>query len=380
MIKLTGDTISKEDIDELILWLQKYGQLTMGEQTVKFENEFAEWINAKHCVMVNSGSSANLIMLYTLIQNKTLKNNKVVCPTISWNTTIAPIIQFGLQPIICDWDKDTLGCDIESLKEILYVEKPAAIIVTNILGFHNKQQVYDLCEDNDVVVICDNCETMGSMMNGRKWHGLMSSFSCYYSHIISCAETGLVVTDDDDLYETLLMLRSHGWSRSLSKERQKYYKDKYNVSDFDNMYTFYMPGFNVRPTDIQATIGLSQMNKINNFCSIRQYNFNLFQQLISNNYWKPKPIGEFVVNMSYPVISPLRDKIVKELIANEIECRPLVSGSMSKQPFIKDKRIKCYDKNADIIDKFGFYVPNHPDIEVKDIIKISEVINGVIAS
>jgi CDP-6-deoxy-D-xylo-4-hexulose-3-dehydrase len=144
------------------------------------------------------------------------------------------------------------------------------------------------------------------------------------------------------------------------------------------MYAFYLPGFNVRPTDIQATIGLSQMKKIDEFCDKRERNFKMMQSLIDNKFWMPNPIGEKIVNMAYPIITDKREELVEELRKNEIECRPLVCGAMSRQPFIKDLGIRCYDVNAELIDKCGMYIPNHPYLKEEEIRKMCEIVNGVV--
>ena len=383
MIRLASDTIDKQDIKQLCDWLQQdpMPQLTKGLQTLKFEERFASWIGSKHAISVNSGSSANLLMIYALIQMKMLKNKKIVVPEISWATTISPIIHFNLNPIICDIDLSNLGCNLESLEDIFRREQPACLVMVNVLGFPNRmKEIMELCKRYEVILLEDSCETMGSEYEYKKCgtFGLMGSFSTFYSHFISQIEGGILVTDNDELYDMLIMLRSHGWTRDLSRLKQDGYKTKYGIDDFMQLYSFYVPGFNVRSTDLQAKIGLLQMEKIDNYCSIRKYNFDLLQTLIKNDFWKPSPPGNFISNMAYPIISPFKNKIVKALMENQIECRPLVAGSMSQQPFIKELGIKNHNKNAKIINEMGLYIPNHQNLTIEDIQIMVDVVNGVI--
>ena len=382
MIKLIGDTISHQDIDSLIEWLKEYPRLTMGDVTVQFEEAYSKWIGSKFSVFCNSGSSANLLMIATLIDMKLMKNNKVLIPALCWATTIAPVLQMGLEPIIIDIDLENLGCCLDSLQDVLQKEDPAVLMITNVLGFPNKmKEIMALCKQYNVILIEDSCETQGSSYNNRKCgtFGLMGSFSFYMGHVSSTIEGGMICTDDYNIYQTLKMLRSHGWTRNLDEQTKKHYRDIYNVNGFEELYTFYKCGFNLRSTDLQAKIGLLQLAKLDNFCSMRHYNFNIFQTLIKNTFWKPSPIGEYIVNFAYPIIHPKKELLVDELIKNEIECRPLICGAISQQPFIKDRNIKCYDyKNSKIVNKYGLYAPNHQDLTIEEISFMCNIINGVI--
>ena len=177
-------------------------------------------------------------------------------------------------------------------------------------------------------------------------------------------------------YELLLSLRSHGWDRDLSKNTQEELQKEWNVSEFDAMYTFYYPGYNLRSTDLQAFIGLKQIDKLDEWGKQRQRNFESYQTLIKNDYWKVKPQEDsFISNFAYPVIHPFRDEIVKELQKNNIEVRPMICGSMGTQPFYVKKYGRLELPNVSIIDKYGFYIPNHPHLTSSEIILISDIVN-----
>ena len=176
------------------------------------------------------------------------------------------------------------------------------------------------------------------------------------------------------------MLRSHGWDRDLDSKEKNKLRKFWNVDKFNSLYTFYYSGFNLRSTNLQAFIGINQLKKLDNFCKIRNRNFNLYQKKIINNYWKIKPLkNSFVSNFGYPIISPHRKKIIKELIKNKVEIRPIISGSMGNQPFYKKKKGKETFVNASIVDKFGIYLPNHQNLDINQINFISNIINAIIA-
>ena len=380
MITLVKDTIDNKDIDQLIDWLKTYPRLTKGPLTLELEKKYSKWLGSKYSVFCNSGSSANLLMLYALKQAGYMKNNtKVVVPSVAWATDLAPVIQLGFEPILCDSNMEDLSVDLEHLEKIFQEDEPSTLLFVSVLGLvPNMDKIVELCLRYNVTLLEDTCESMGCEYKGKKLgtFGKMSSFSTYFGHHISTIEGGFVSTDDKDLYELLVSLRSHGWDRDLSKDTQRKLQKEWNVSEFDAMYTFYYPGFNLRSTDLQAFIGLGQIDKLDGWGKERVKNFNTYQNLIRNDYWKPKPQSDsFISNFAYPVIHPNRDKIVKDLQDNDIEVRPMICGSMGTQPFYVKEYGKLELPNVSIIDKYGFYVPNHPNLKRREIEFICNIIN-----
>ncbi len=379
MITLVKDTIDNKDIDRLIEWLKDYPRLTKGEVTLDLEKKFAEWLGSKYAVFVNSGSSANLLLLHVLKDGDYLKNKKIVVPAISWATDLSPVMQLELDPILCDCNMEDLSVDLDHLENIFKKHKPAALFFVSILGLvPNMFEVVDLCRKYDVILIEDTCESMGCEFKNKKLgtFGLGSTFSTFFGHHISTIEGGFICTDDKLFYELLVSMRAHGWDRDLSLQTQSNLRNEWNIDEFNALYTFYYSGFNFRSTDLQAYIGLSQIDKLNDWGKIREKNFLLYQNLIKNDFWKPKTRNEsFISNFAYPVIHPKRDEIIKDLKKNEVEVRPMISGSMGTQPFYVKKYGKKELDNASIVDKFGFYLPNHPKLSKDDIILISNIIN-----
>ena len=380
MITLVKDTIGNEDIDSLIDWLKSYPRLTKGPVTLKFENKFSKWLGRKYSVFCNSGSSANLLMLSVLKEKYDFK--KVVVPSVAWSTDLAPVMQLGLQPILCDCNMKDLSADLNHLEKIFMEESPDVLLLVSALGLvPDMKKIIELCSKYDVLLLEDVCESLGCKYKGKNLgtFGKMSSFSTFFGHHISTIEGGIVSTDDKELYELLVSLRSHGWARDLSVESRLKLLEEWNVSEFDSLYTFYYSGFNMRSTDLQAYIGLAQIDKLDDWGGKRRNNFDLYQRLIENDYWKPDvDLNNFVSNFAYPIISPHRDKIIKKLQDNKVEIRPLICGSMGTQPFYVKKYGRLELPNVSIVDKYGFYVPNNPMLTEEEIEFICELINSEI--
>ena len=377
MIKLVSDTIDKSDINSLVEWLSQdeIPKLTKGNITIEFEKKWSEKIGINHTTFVNSGSSAILLSLAALKESTMLKNMKIVVPSLSWLTDVSSPIQLGYDVILCDCNMDDLSIDIEHFKQIIKDEDPGCLILVSVLGFvPNMDEIVNICKENNIVLIEDVCESMGSKYNDKYLgtFGDISVFSLYYGHHLSTIEGGFVCTNNSELNDIIVSMRSHGWSRDWSIDKQEEYRKKYNISEFDSLYSFYYPGFNLRSTDLQAFIGLSQIDKLDDFSIKRNDNFNTYINNININELDIK-INGFVSNFAYPIVSKNKKSIVEELIKNNIEVRPLIAGSMMNKPFWKGR--KSYLKNCEIIDKYGFYIPNHQGLSSNDIEKICNIIN-----
>jgi CDP-6-deoxy-D-xylo-4-hexulose-3-dehydrase len=379
-IKLTEDTITNEHIDRLIKWLSDYPKLTQGDVVKTFENEFAKYIGTKHAVFVNSGSSANLLMTYAM---KLVHNiEKIVIPTVSWATDLAPAIQLGLKPILVDCNAHDLSVDLLALEEIFAKESPDALLLVSILGLvPDMDQVIFLCEQYNVQIIEDNCESLGSRHNNKMLgtFGCMSSFSFYYSHHISTIEGGMIVTDDDLLHTALLMLRSHGWGRDLPNETRKFLQTQEEVDDFKELFTFYVPGFNLRGTDLQAFIGLCQLEILDNIVNIRNNNYVRYCNSMRGQMWIPfTDDSRFVSNFGIPVMCQDIQAVSKLLSDKGIESRPLICGSLGLQPVWKEYNGRCTNfPQADFVNKHGIYIPNHSNITDDDVDYMCNVLKGL---
>ena len=384
MIKLVNDTIDETDISDLIFWLKTKPHLTKGKLTEKFEKSWSEWLGVKHSMYVNSGSSANLAIIAALKASRKLKNNKIVVPAVSWSTTVAPVMQMGFTAILCECNRNNLGLDINHLKKICVEENPAAIVLVHVLGIPcSMDEIQKLCDEYDILLIEDSCESVGSLYKGKMTgtFGAASSFSFYFGHHISTIEGGMVCTNDDELCNILKSVRCHGWDRDLPEKYQSELRQEYNVDEFRALYTFYWPGYNLRSTDLQAKIGLSQMQKIDYICKKRHENLLLYDKHIKNDFWKLSVTQDsYISNFAYPIITPKIDKLVKALSDNNIETRPLVCGSIGKQPSWKKEHGEASLPFADIVHDYGLYLPNNHQIAAKDIIKVCNIVNQALGS
>ena len=378
-IDLVKDTIDLNDVKRLITWLETNPRLTKGNLTLEFEKKWSEWLGVKYSVFVNSGSSANLAAIYSLLLSGKLKNNKIVVPAVSWVTTVTPTIQLGMEPIMCDCDIDNLGLDINHLKEIIKNDNPSAIILVHVLGIPNHMdEILKLCKENDILLIEDTCESIGSKYNDKLLGTLgdLSTFSFYFGHHMSTIEGGMISTNDEDLYHILLSIRSHGWDRDLPKEKQNSLREKYGVDKFRSLYTFYYPGFNLRSTDLQAYIGLGQLEKLDMIVENRNKNFIRYKNEIKNTFWNVSPPeGSFISNFSFPIITKNIKELTEQLITNNIECRPLICGSINEHPFWYERYGKQNLPNSKLVHNYGLYLPNNHQMTDEEISKVIEVVN-----
>ena len=390
MIELAKDTIDKKDIDELIAWLETYPRLTKGPTTVEFEEKWSNWLGVKHSTFVNSGSSAILMALQALICAGTIQpGDSVVVPSLSWATDYSSVVQLGLNPILCDCNMEDLSVDIDHLEKIIRSFSPKVLLLVSVLGLvPDMERIVDICFKNNVTLIEDVCESIGSKFEDKNLgtYGLISVFSTYFGHHISTIEGGMVCTSDDAINSILKCIRNHGWSRDLPEEEQKQLQDSHNIKDFDALYTFYYLGFNFRSTDLQAYLGINQLDKLNEICLQRLKNFEryLFYMDRTNIYWVPEIRTDCTIsNFAFPLVMPkpiLRDIVVRNLARNDIQVRPLICGSITKQPFYKATEHYQSTPNADTIHDCGMYLPNHAYMTEEDIQKIARVIHSTIGN
>lgn len=381
MIKLVNDTIDKGDIEALVDWLSqdKIPRLTKGDLTIQLETLWAKKIGTKYSVFVNSGSSAILLTLAALKHTNKLKNDKIVVPGLSWATDVSSPMLLNMVPILCDCNLNDLSCDIDHLEKIFIDESPSCFILVSPLGLvPDMEKIVNLCKKHDVILLEDVCESMGSKYNQKYLgtFGFASFFSMYFGHHLSTIEGGFINTDDEDFYYSLLMMRSHGWDRDLPETIQKNLREKNNINEFDSLYTFYLPGFNLRSTDLQAFIGLRAIDKLDDYTQKRNKNFELYRSTINNNQLSiTNKKTNFISNFAYPVVNKNRSTIIQKLIDNNIEVRPLIAGDMSKKPMWVKNYGEVKLPNCQLINDYGFYIPNHQDLTSQEINIICNIIN-----
>jgi len=342
---------------------------TMGTSVLEFENNFAKFTGSKYAVMVNSGSSANLLAVASLFYSKIPKlkrGDEVIVPAVSWSTTYYPLYQYGLKLKFVDIDLETLNFDLDALERAITPETKM-IFAVNLLGNSNDYEtINNLIADRNIILLEDNCESMGADFQGKKTgsFGLMGTFSTFFSHHMATMEGGLVCTDNEELYHVLIAIRAHGWTRHLPKENKVANKSE---NWFEESFRFILPGYNLRPVEMSGAIGIEQLIKLPNFIEVRRQNAVHFQKIFKNH--KDLIIQKETGNSSWfgfsLVIKPSstlkREDVIKKLTKSNIDCRPIVSGNFTKNEVMKFFDYEVFETlpNADYIDKHGFFVGNH---------------------
>jgi len=380
---LAKETINDKDIDDLCEWLKTYPRLTKGELTWQVEEAWSEFIGTKYAVFNNSGSSANLLMIYAAIQAGRIKNKKIVVPSIGWVTTIAPCMQFGLHPIMVGADKNTLGINLDHLETICEKERPDAVIFVQVLGVpHYKERLLELKSKYKFTLLEDACAALGAAYkDGTKVGtiGDMSSFSFYFGHQLSTIEGGMVNTNDPELYDLLLMLRSHGWGKDLNKKSYDRLIKKYGIDDFHKPFTFFIPGFNLRSTDLQAFLGLKQIDKAEWAARRRNENHIRYAQNLKDTVQYQEWENNYPVSISFGALANSnghRHEIIKRLVENKIETRLFSAGNLGTHPFWVDKYGRFEDEVSNYVHDCGFFLPNYPELTYADIDFICNVVKG----
>ncbi len=348
------------------------GRFTMGENVRAFEERFAAFAGTRHCVMVNSGSSANLLMVaaLTLTKNDSLRlrpGDEVIVPAVSWPTTYYPIHQYGLKLRFVDIDLGTLNMDLEGL-ETAITDRTRAVFAVNLLGNPNDfLRMRTILDSRGIVLLEDNCESMGATLGGKQAgsFGVMGSFSAFFSHHISTMEGGMIVTDDDELYHILLSLRAHGWTRDLPK--QNHVCGVKGDDPFDESFRFVLPGYNVRPLELSGALGIEQLKKLPGLIAGRRENGRHFQSALAAHpdIMIQREVGESSWFGFSLVIRPgaklTRKALLSRLLEMGFETRPIVAGNFAEKEVVRtmDHSIAGELRIARHVDANGLFVGNH---------------------
>ena len=359
----------KSDINEALKVL-KSKRLTIGPVTDKFQNSFTKKLGSNFSLMVNSGSSANLLALQCLInpyRKKRLKpGDEVLIPSLCWSTSLWPIIQSGLKPKFVDIDLDSLNINLNDLKKKIS-KKTKAILIVHVLGnCVDMSELMRIVKKHNLILIEDTCESLGTKYKNKYLgtFGDFSSFSFYSSHQISSGEGGMICCKNNDDHEIIKSLRAHGWSRGLKNEKKIAAANKH----LDSRFIFYNSGFNLRSTDIAASIGLNQFKDIDQFIKKRSINRDKILKIFKKKIKMMKYLS-FIdannhVNASWFGIPILlskkinRNKFLKKIEKLGVETRPIISGNFLKQPSIRKYKLnkKSNFKNSDIVNNHGFFI------------------------
>ena len=353
-------------------------RVTMGEKVKSFEEQFSKYIGCKNGIMVNSGSSANLLALSILsnpaTENSIKRDSQIITPAVTWATTVSPIINVGCTPMFVDVDLDTLCVNTEEIKEAIN-SKTACLLPVHLMGNPcNMQEISKISKEHDLYLVEDACEAHGATFDDKKVgsFGDLGTFSFFMSHHISTIEGGMIVTNNEELAEMGKTLRTFGWTRDLKN------KNKINSEypEIDPRFLFVNTGYNFRPTEIQGAFGRNQLPKLEPLIKIRRENALFWNDELSkySEYLiLPKRNLENHVYFGYAITikknSPFsREKLTKFLESKGIETRPIMSGNYIEQPAAKLINYQKHGElnNAKLIMRNSFFIGNHHKVTQKE--------------
>ena len=384
-IKLHEPTFGVEEIFNFTKQLITTN-VTMGKQVESFEKNICDKFGFRYAVSSNSGSSANLLMISALMSNlyskRLKKNDEIIVPALAWSTSIFPLTQYGLRPVFVDCDLKTMNIDINQVKKAIS-KKTKGILIIPIYGNPcEMNEITKICKKKGLVLLEDTCESMGAKYNNKflGGFGLASSFSFYFSHHITCLEGGITVTNDYELAEIMKIIRSHGWIRNV-KEKEKWIK---NYPKIDPNFLFVNEGYNLRLTEPQARMGMTQIKKLDGFIKKRRKNADYLMSLIKEfsdffiyQYETKRSFhtwfGFTIIIKDLKIID--RGRLCNFLNKNGIETRVIVSGNFTSQPVVKTFKHRTVGnlENASKIMNNGFSIGIHQNLgnnEIKYIYNI----------
>ena len=373
---MNDDCISKEDRSIVAEFVVNSSKLTYGEKVKEFESKWSEWLGVKYSVFVNSGSSANLLVVQACNDLYGGKSKCWIAQACTWATNVSPMIQLGCNVSLADVSMTNLGPCKESLKEIIQTEKPGFMFMTHVLGMPGfDQEILDLLNEEDIMLFEDTCESHGSSFGSKKLgsFGKASTFSFYYGHHITTIEGGMVCTDDDELYHHLLLLRSHGLLRELPAEE----RIKRKVEGIDHRFTFLCNGYNVRNTDVHAVLGINQMKRLDNCVKRRNENFRHFTNKLDHDKYHCDFIVDGVSNFALPIITKKDNINDVSNVLNYfgVENRPLIAGNLFRHPMMSSVNTKKRDRTADWLHTHSMYVGNSEFVSIEQVDKLVCILN-----
>jgi CDP-6-deoxy-D-xylo-4-hexulose-3-dehydrase len=376
--KLQENVLSREDLDSLISFINETNRFTQFTKVREFEKRFAKWQGCKYCVFVNSGSSANLVLINSLKELYFWHDgDEIIVPAVTWSTNIAPIIQCGFKPVFVDVNLQDFSFDYNRIEENIN-SRTKAIFITHLVGFpSNIPLIQKIIKNRDILIMEDCCESQGANIDNIKVgnFGIGSTFSFYWGHHMTSVEGGMICTNNEELYRLAVLKRSHGLARELPSYYHQNLKIKY--PDIDFQFLFLTDGFNVRNTELHAVLGLIQLNKIDDYIEVRNHNYSRFTELCKKYkdaliLREAKGISSFVLPFIFKD-SLQKRSFQKAIIEAGVETRPLVAGNLLRQPFLKKYYTPDEFKNADLLHNNAFYIGNNQFVD-EDRLKSLEII------
>jgi len=385
---LMRNNILRSELDAVIKHLEQDDPiLTNGPNCREFEKEWSEWLGVKYSVFVNSGASANLLSM-TVLKIKYPQGGEIIVPTLTWVSDIASVIQCGFTPVFVDINPQSLAMDTDKIIGAI-TDNTRAVFMTHVQGFDGlTDTLISKLHSLNIPLIEDVCESHGATHNGKKLGsiGWMSNFSFYYAHHMTTIEGGMVCTDDEDVYETLRMLRSHGMVREASLQDTKDTYKRLNP-ELNSDFIFFYPAYNMRNNEIGGILGRKQLPNLDKNVILRNRNHQRFLEKINKDVYQTDFLMEGSSNYAFQVIlkepnNDVAERLMNKLRDNSIEFRrgSAGGGNQVRQPYIRNYVKKDYHlefTNTEHIHFYGFYIGNFPSMSLSEVDEICEVLNKV---
>ena len=387
---LMNNNITRADLDVLIEYLQQeQPRLTQGDQVRAFEREWSEWLGVRHSVFLNSGASANLLTMAALRHH--FGEGEVIVPTLTWVSDISSVLQNGMRPVFVDIDPRTLGMDTAQVLRSI-TPRTRAVFLTHVLGYNAlNRELVEALQKRGIPLIEDVCESHGATFEGRRLGsiGRMSNFSFYFAHHMSTIEGGMVSTNDEDLHQTVRMLRSHGMVREASSQemRERY---KREFPDLNPDFIFAFPAYNVRSTELNAVLGRSQLKRLDANNRRRTENLEIFLKHLDPDHFYTDFLTEGSSNYAFTLVlrrpdDALRDRVEAELRSHSVEFRRGTAGggNQLRQPYLRgivpDRKWEQYP-HVDHVHFYGYYIGNYPQLDQSKIYELCTLVNQLAAA
>jgi len=387
--QLINDSITDSDKKAMVDFINKPNQrFTQGEKVIEFEEEWCKFVGCAHSVYVNSGASANYMMASMMKEKKGL--GEVIVSPLGWVSDVSPLVNLGFTPVFVDVDMSNMSITLENIKKAV-TDKTVGVTLVHVLGFNAiTDEMVHFCRDNDLFLIEDCCEAHGAKHKGDRIgiYGDVSNFSFYFGHHITSIEGGMVCTNDYDLWDMAKLFRSHGMTREASDKLQDRYKLDYPKNN--PLFTFAVPGYNMRNQEINAVLGLSQLGHMGSRLEYnikkRQENFNIWLHELDSEVFYTDFLVEGNSNFALPLILRKKDlELFKKccilLEEQKVEYRVGTAGggNQARQPYLEKYNFVEHDlDNVNHIHEYGLYIGNHPELDNKEILNLTNKLNGVV--
>ena len=382
--QLINDSITDSDKKALTDFINTPNQrFTQGKKVKEFEEEWSKWEGVKYSTFVNSGASANYIMASIMKEMKGV--GEVIVSPIGWVSDVAPLVNLGFTPVFVDVDMENMSITLESIEEAV-TDKTVGVVLVHVLGFNAiNEEIVKFCKDKDLFLIEDCCEAHGATYQNRKSGSQadVSNFSFYFGHHITTIEGGMICTDNVELYNYAKLFRSHGMTRELSSFQQEKYKVKY--PELNPLFTFAVPGYNMRNQEFNAVLGIEQLKRLDFNVDKRSENFGVWLDNLDSNKFFVDYDKNGNSNFALPLILQNKDKNLFKECCNLLEYEKVEyrigtagGGNQARQPYLENYTFFSYElENVNHIHEYGLYVGNHPELSSEQIIDLCEKLNEI---